>query len=821
MLLVLYTNHLPADARADTLPLAGEWRVQTGDDEAWASPELDDSAWGTVKLPGPFLAQGVTGNRAWLRKWVVVSEALAQQNLFVMIGDTRGGFVRVYVNGHVIGHQAVPEARFKINLNELSGWTVPQRFLVPGKNLIALQFEWVALGYDGMTDGRFFLGPNETLKPFFLTVTTVENVLGLAPPFLFLFVLVALGAFLFTDRHGPLRRLYLATIGLLLTSAAYLLLRTGLGTALFLDISTRVKLIPSAIVLIVGFSFEFFDEWYFRRVTLLGRLNRLCIAVAAAATLLLPLGPALFDLYRMVVPVLLVIATCGTAVNVQAWVRRKEQFSPFLLSQSLCFALSWYLDLLTDLRIISAPRFVPFGISTVGMAASLVVLSNFFRISSDNQQLAISLGAANEELAQALVGAKESARVKGEFLANVSHELRTPLNSIINVPRGLLEDFLRPPWAECASCSAAFQLEPGASLTSPDCPGCSGQGTLQLKSAYVYNGVPEETVGYLQMVQRNGGHLLSVVNQILDASKLEAGKMELAPEELPIGSVLNDAFAAVQPIAARRGITLAFPTPQPEFVVRLDTVKVAQVLINLITNAVRFSPDNSTVDLEVLDEGATFLMKVRDRGIGIAPENHRVIFESFRQVEGSSTRTFGGTGLGLAISQQLVQLHRGEIWLESALGAGSTFFVRLPKAVELSRGAPSATKKGNSLILVIDDEPVGLEMVRLALRQTTHNVVGVTDPRKAEAAIQELEPQLIILDVMMPRKSGITVLQELRASPKTAGLPVLVVSAYDANREVVTELGASWMSKPWNPQLLMSEIERLISKPTAPRSPPA
>ncbi len=815
-LLVLYVFHLPADVRAQTLVLVGDWKVKAGDNPLGASSELDDSLWGTVRLPGSFARQGVEGKEAWLRRWVDLPAERVKEELFLTVGDTRSGFVRAYVNGHPVGDQAVAEAQFKIHLHDWNGWTVPREYLTPGKNLIALHFTWLVPQYDGTTDQRLFLGPRATLKPFFLKATTVENVLNLGQPFLFLFVLVALTAFVVTEWRSPLRRLYLSTTGLVATTTVYLALRGGLGTPLLFDIPTRVKLVPCILLMAFGFSLEFYDEWYFRRVTRVGKINRICTGICAAVMLAVPLGPTLFNLYRVLIPFMLVSVTCSAIINVLGLVRRSPHFSPLLLSQSVCFMFGVVLDLLTDLRVFNVARVTPLTVSSVGMAASLVVLGDFFRISGESKGLAASLRVTNEELAEALVAAKESARLKGEFLATVSHELRTPLNSIINIPRGLLADFLTPPWAQCASCSAEFHLEPDESVTDATaCPTCSRVGTLQVRTQPEYKGVAANTLEHLRMVQRSGNHLLSVVNQILDASKLEAGKETLTLEELPLSAVLDSAYAAVHPIALPRGIALAFPEPRPGFLVKLDAVKVAQILINLLSNAVRFSPDQSPVELEVVDEGASFVAKVRDRGIGIAPEHHRLIFESFRQAEGGSTRKFGGTGLGLAIAQQLVQLHGGSIWLESAPGSGSTFFVRLPKRAEEIQ-VPTLDSGEKSVILVVDDEPVGIETLRLALRPVGHHLVGVTDPRKALAAIEELSPSLLILDVMMPRKSGITLLQEIRESPKLSSLPVLVLSAYDGNREIVTALGASWMSKPWDAPSLLLEIDRL-THPAPPR----
>ncbi len=812
VLMVLYANHVPAEARRDLRPLAGEWKVQAGDDPAWARPEQEDASWKVITLPGLFLPQGVSGGRAWVRKWVELSPGMEQQDLFLCMGDSRSGFVRAFVNGHFVGEQGAAAGATKVNLNELFGWTVPKQFLVPGKNLIALRFEWLVPGYDGTTDARLYLGADRTLKPFFLKATMVESVLTLGPPFLFVFVLVVLLGFLFTEDLGELRRRWLATIVLAAGSGFYLCLRAGIVTPLFLTIPMRVRLVPFAGMFVVCSMLEFYEDWYLRRVTWVCKVNRVLFLVGATAALVVPLGPRLFALYRIIVVWWLVICAATLLLCIHSLVTKKRVLSPILLIHALVFAVCFCADVLTDVRVISVQRSLPFVLSDIGIVASIVVLGDFFRISADNKRFAASLTVANQELAQALVDAKESARLKGEFLANVSHELRTPLNAIINLPRGMVDDFLRPPWMKCAGCGTPFQLEPGEEVDpGAPCPICAKVGTLSPQAGIEYAGDAAASYDHLQTIRRNGSHLLGVVNQILDASKLESGKMQLEPEEVSLGTLLEDAHLTVQPLAAKRGIRVSIPREGTDFLVRLDTVKVVQVLINLLSNAVRFSPDNGEVVLQLEDEGKTFVLKVVDTGIGIAPENHAVIFESFRQVEGGATRKFGGTGLGLAITRQLVELHGGKIWLESALGSGSTFFVRLPKVVEIAR-RPAAVPVGaaDSVILVVDDEPLVAETIRLALRETPYKVVGVTDPRATLQAVNQLSPRLVILDVMMPRKSGITVLQEIQGLGLQAPLPVLVLSAHHANQAVVTSMGASWMAKPWNPAALIVEINRLV-----------
>jgi signal transduction histidine kinase len=290
------------------------------------------------------------------------------------------------------------------------------------------------------------------------------------------------------------------------------------------------------------------------------------------------------------------------------------------------------------------------------------------------------LSQANQDLTVALLKTRESERVKMEFLANVSHELRTPLNSIINLPDGLLLDFPRVPAVTCACCQASFALEPGEVVAGTDsCPTCGAVAGFAAVETVVYQGEPAQTRQYLETVVRCGRHLLSVVNDILDASRLEAGRVELHEERVELATVVDDVSRAVGALAAQRGLQLVLPTLDASQTLFGDRVRLAQILINLLGNAIKFSHPGGRVTLQVECPEDAVRFVIADQGIGIAVADQERIFESFRQVDGGHTRRFGGSGLGLAITRQLVLLHQGRVWLRSQLGEGSTFFVELPR----------------------------------------------------------------------------------------------------------------------------------------------
>lgn len=454
------------------------------------------------------------------------------------------------------------------------------------------------------------------------------------------------------------------------------------------------------------------------------------------------------------------------------------------------------------------------------MAREIDVREKSMKAAEDEAtRLSKSLARTNEELAQSLARAEETARLKSEFLANVSHELRSPLNAIVNIPDGLLEEFVREEAFRCSACSNDFAPDPGEQI-EPDavCPECGAKGTLKKKPIVRFDGDPEEAVKHLTAISTSGHHLMRVVNDVLDFSKLEAGKMTLLLEPVVVSDLLRTVSSTLSPLADQKGIKLTIAEVDPRATFRADTVKCAQILMNLVANAIKFSDAGSEVEIGWKDEVTAYVFFVRDHGIGIAPEDQAIIFESFRQADGTPTRKFGGTGLGLTITQRLVAMHGGSIWVESEVGKGSTFYVKLPidgpgAAIEAESVRwtlePAAPTREDRVVLVVDDEPVAIETIRLALRDQPLRVVGTTDPRRVEALIAQHSPELVILDLMMPRVSGLAILRELRGR-KDVTAPVLVCSAYHANEEIVASFGAKWLGKPWSNQELVRIVSELV-----------
>jgi signal transduction histidine kinase len=341
-------------------------------------------------------------------------------------------------------------------------------------------------------------------------------------------------------------------------------------------------------------------------------------------------------------------------------------------------------DVLVGSGVYRSIYLAEYGFTGTILSMGYVLLMRFAELRGRVNTLNRNLSDTNHELVLALGKANESIRLKSEFLASISHELRTPLNAIINLPEAVLEEFAPTRTATCGQCDATFALDPGEEL--PDdtaCPMC-GKVALQPQITPALEGRLDGTLRSMKTVVRAGKHLSALVNDLLDASKLELGRTKLHRSLFDCGELLAEVAETVRPIAEPRGITIARRTSATDtLTLSADRVRVGQVLYNLLSNAIKFSHDAGTIEVSVSLVGADELsICVRDFGIGIDPAHHAMVFERFRQVEGGSTRSYGGTGLGLAITKDLVELHGGRIWVDSELGHGAAFFIQLPRGHE-------------------------------------------------------------------------------------------------------------------------------------------
>ncbi|MFQ5900150.1 MAG: response regulator [Thermodesulfobacteriota bacterium] len=403
----------------------------------------------------------------------------------------------------------------------------------------------------------------------------------------------------------------------------------------------------------------------------------------------------------------------------------------------------------------------------------------------------------NRQLADSYEKIKEVDRIKSEFLSNMSHELRTPLNSIIGFSRVILK-------------------------------GIDGQITDAQKKD-------------MNVIYNSGQHLLTLINDVLDLSKIEAGKMELVLEDIDIRKLITRVVSTFDVILKEKGLKITINTETGISSTKADRTRIRQVLLNIINNAIKFT-SKGTITINTrrinkediltiernpysycpkrspIEDGNMIMISIKDTGEGIKYEDMPKIFETFHQIDSSSTRKEGGTGLGMSITHKIVEMHGGEIWVESIAGVGSTFHFILPfkehivvenedYSADVQSVPPVDGYKG--LVAVIEDEIEAINLYKRILTKEGYNVVGIHTPERAVTEIISLKPDIIILDILMPKKDGWEIIQELKSNQTTKHIPVIFCTIL-SDKKLGMSLGATeYLIKPVSDDDLLRALTAL------------
>jgi signal transduction histidine kinase/CheY-like chemotaxis protein len=381
----------------------------------------------------------------------------------------------------------------------------------------------------------------------------------------------------------------------------------------------------------------------------------------------------------------------------------------------------------------------------------------------DRGRLLDKVSAANAELI-------EANRHKTVFMANMSHELRTPLNAILGFSELLID---------------------------------SANGKF-----------PDATrIRFLQQIHSSGKHLLGLINDILDLSKVEAGQMEIHLQSVSVADVVSQVASTVEPLAAKKQIHLETEAASAGQVVA-DEGKLKQMVLNLVSNAIKFTPEGGTVTIAATRTAKRIEIAVSDTGIGIAEEDIQRIFREFQQVDSGVNRKQQGTGLGLALTRSFAVLHGGEVRAESVLGKGSRFTIDLPidgGGARSSKAANQAVVKAvgdasRPLVLVVEDDPASAELLARQIERAGFRTENARTGTEAMAMAKQLKPVAITLDILLPDQDGWAVLTQLKRDDATSDTPVIVVSVVD-NPELGKALGAlDYFVKPVEARVLINRL---------------
>jgi signal transduction histidine kinase/CheY-like chemotaxis protein len=434
---------------------------------------------------------------------------------------------------------------------------------------------------------------------------------------------------------------------------------------------------------------------------------------------------------------------------------------------------------------------VPLGLPG-GLRGALVLLNTHRRLFSDDDlHLLGELGAhagllaergallaeqarLNADLGAAVDSLSLASKAKSDFLASMSHELRTPLNAIIG-----FSDLMDGEETE------------------------AGEG-MRL--------VPAEWIGH---IRTSGRHLLDLINDILDLAKVEAGRIDLKLEPIALPTTIAEVVTALRPLTDRKHLRVT--TDVPALAVTADRIRLRQILDNLLSNSIKFTPDGGRIHISAAGSTTEVRVSVADTGIGIAPADQKAVFEEFTQVGDAAARK-AGTGLGLALTRRLVEAHSGTVELESELGVGTTFTVCLPRTATPVSGEqfPATGPNGPGGVLVVEDDVAAAQLLCARLRDVGYEPILARGGAQCLDLAHKAHPDAILLDILLPDIDGWQVLRSLKADPATRDIPVIIATVLDEH-DVGLALGAvDYLVKPIEPDALVALLTRHALLPTPP-----
>lgn len=749
--------------------LRGKWKFKAGDDLRWVQPNFDDSSWEELYVPVPWGKQNYYGYSgvAWYRlKLNVPEKEIRNQLTGITIGFVDSSY-ELYAGGRKIGKVGSLPPFPKMEYDRIATFRIPQEsFTEDGQLIIALRI-WKSNEKDEVLGGPyerdFLIGPIEYLVK--------KEFISEIPLLLLTCIFFMVGIYhlhLYFRRRNLNEYLWFGLLSSF-NAAFYTFLRSQWKFVLTDNFITLKELEYFAAYTFVPVTIQFLWPLINRRISMPLRIYQLSYVVLAYVCLTPGLRLNIITLPIWEVAVALFLPFVSYFIIQSAFKGNAE--SKTIAIGILIAIITLANDIAVDRAWVQAPRLMPYGFAALVLLMALSLSNRFSRVYAEVDALRADLEKRVEErteklselnvkLAERSREVAEASLAKSQFLANMSHELRTPLNAIIGYSEMIQEDV----------------QEKGLNDFIPD----------------------------LTKIREAGKHLLGIINDILDLSKIESGNVSLHLEEFKISTMIQDLGTTAAPLIEKNRNMLKICIQENIGVMRGDIKRLRQVLLNLISNAAKFT-ENGTIRIEVSRDQSDWVnFRVSDTGIGMSAEQKTKVFQAFTQADTSATRKFGGAGLGLVISKRFCQMMGGTISFESEQGKGSSFCIRLPavpaevkkdSAFDLTDLAYQRSST-NGIVLVIDDDRSARDLMVRMISREGFRVVTAWGGEEGLRLAHDLSPSIITLDAFMPGVDGWSVLKELKSDPNLGKIPVIMVTM-EEDKDKGLLLGASdFVPKP-------------------------